>query len=77
MKHGHFEMIRLTIGRKLDQKRMFAIWRVDPPWQPITKKVLTDIMDCIIWNNTRRNFLNIIIILYDLMIGTRTTYGWR
>lgn len=19
-------------------KRMFAIWRVDPPWQPVTKK---------------------------------------
>jgi len=39
LKHGHFEMIRLTIGRKLDQERMFAIWRVDPPWQPVTKKV--------------------------------------
>lgn len=39
LKYGHFEMIRLTIGRKLDQQRMFAIWRVDPPWQPITKKV--------------------------------------
>ncbi|XP_077256886.1 large ribosomal subunit protein uL16m-like [Temnothorax americanus] len=38
LKHGHFEMIRLTIGRKLDQERMFAIWRVDPPWQPVTKK---------------------------------------
>lgn len=31
-------MIRLTIARHLDQKIMFAIWRVDPPWQPITKK---------------------------------------
>jgi len=45
LKHGHFEMIRLTIGRKLDQERMFAIWRVDPPWQPVTKKVLFDIMN--------------------------------
>ncbi|XP_030024742.1 39S ribosomal protein L16, mitochondrial [Manduca sexta] len=34
----HFEMARLVVARKLDMKRMFAIWRVDPPWQPITKK---------------------------------------
>lgn len=39
LKHGHFEMIRLTLGRKLNQETMFAIWRVDPPWQPVTKKV--------------------------------------
>ncbi|CAG9857133.1 unnamed protein product [Phyllotreta striolata] len=38
LKWGHFEMIRLTIGRKMDANRMFAIWRVDAPWQPITKK---------------------------------------
>lgn len=31
-------MMRLTIGRKMDTTRMFAIWRVDAPWQPITKK---------------------------------------
>ena len=31
-------MIRLTINRKIDESRMFAIWRLDPPWQPITKK---------------------------------------
>ncbi|XP_071443013.1 large ribosomal subunit protein uL16m [Hetaerina americana] len=38
LKWGHFEMIRLTIGRHLDTNRMFAIWRVDPPWQAVTKK---------------------------------------
>ncbi|XP_028040957.1 39S ribosomal protein L16, mitochondrial [Bombyx mandarina] len=38
MKHEHFEMARLVVARKLDMKRMFAIWRIDPPWQPITKK---------------------------------------
>lgn len=32
-------MIRLTLGRKIDQSRMFLIWRVDSPWQPVTKKV--------------------------------------
>lgn len=31
-------MMRLTVGRKIDTDRMFAIWRVDAPWQPITKK---------------------------------------
>ncbi|KAJ8967556.1 hypothetical protein NQ314_002872 [Rhamnusium bicolor] len=38
LKWSHFEMMRLTIGRKLDTNRMFAIWRVDSPWQPLTKK---------------------------------------
>lgn len=31
-------MMRLTVGRKMDPTRMFAIWRIDAPWQPITKK---------------------------------------
>lgn len=26
------------ILRRIDEKRMFAIWRVPAPWQPITKK---------------------------------------
>ncbi|KAM0726860.1 Large ribosomal subunit protein uL16m [Formica fusca] len=38
LKHNHFEMIRLKLGRKINQQTMFAIWRVDPPWQPVTKK---------------------------------------
>lgn len=38
LKHNHFEVIRLKLSRHLDQNRMFAIWRVDPPWQPVTKK---------------------------------------
>lgn len=38
LRYGHFEMIRMTLGRKMDTDRMFAIWRVDPPWQPLTKK---------------------------------------
>lgn len=31
-------MIRLTVGRKIDANRMFAIWRIDSPWQPCTRK---------------------------------------
>lgn len=38
MKYGHFEMIRMTLVRKLDYNHLFAIWRIDPPWQPVTKK---------------------------------------
>ncbi|XP_076265773.1 mitochondrial ribosomal protein L16 [Rhynchophorus ferrugineus] len=38
LRWGHYEMIRLTIGRKMDVNRMFAIWRVDSPWQPLTKQ---------------------------------------
>ncbi|XP_034251636.1 39S ribosomal protein L16, mitochondrial [Thrips palmi] len=37
LRYGHMEMIRLTVGRKLDASRMFAIWRIDDPWQPISK----------------------------------------
>jgi len=36
--HGHFEMVRNTINRKLDESRMFAVWRIDAPWKPITHK---------------------------------------
>lgn len=38
LRWGHFEMMRLGIGRKMDISRMFAVWRVEAPWQPITKK---------------------------------------
>lgn len=38
LKSPHYEMARLSIGRKLDTSRMFAIWRVPAPWQPLTKK---------------------------------------
>lgn len=38
MRWGHFEMLRLSIGRKMDVNRMFCQWRVDAPWQPLTKQ---------------------------------------
>lgn len=38
LRWGHFEMLRLSIGRKMDVNRMFCIWRVDAPWQPLTKQ---------------------------------------
>ncbi|XP_064487007.1 large ribosomal subunit protein uL16m-like [Ornithodoros turicata] len=38
MRPGHIDMIRLTINKKLNVSTMFAVWRIDPPWKPITKK---------------------------------------
>nr|CAG4646565.1 EOG090X0DE4 [Macrothrix elegans] len=35
---GHIEMIRMTVNKKMDASRMFAHWRIDPPWQPLTRK---------------------------------------
>ncbi|KAI5741661.1 hypothetical protein M8J76_015851 [Diaphorina citri] len=40
MNYRHFETIRFAMMRKLDVKKMFAVWRVDPPWLPVTKKGL-------------------------------------
>ena len=31
-------MIRSGINRKMDENRCFAVWRVEPPWKPKTKK---------------------------------------
>lgn len=38
IKHTHIEIARLHIGKKMDTNRMFAIWRIADPWQPLTKK---------------------------------------
>lgn len=38
IKYPHIEMARLGIGRKLDTRRMFAIWRIPEPWQPLHKR---------------------------------------
>ncbi len=37
LQYGHFEMLRNTINRNLDLSKSFAVWRVDPPWKPITR----------------------------------------
>ena len=36
--HGHFEMIRIGINKKLEQSQMFAVWRIEPPWKPVSRK---------------------------------------
>lgn len=38
MRYGHFEMLRMSIGRKMDTSRMFTVWRIDSPWQPVTRR---------------------------------------
>lgn len=40
LRWGHFEMMRLTINRSMDSKTMFAIWRVNAPYKPVTRKGL-------------------------------------
>lgn len=35
---GHIDMIRNTINKGIDPKKTFAVWRIDPPYKPITKK---------------------------------------
>ncbi|XP_068595975.1 large ribosomal subunit protein uL16m isoform X1 [Brachionichthys hirsutus] len=40
LRWGHTEMIRLTIGRKLDFQKTFAVWRIKGPYKPITRKSL-------------------------------------
>lgn len=35
---GHLNMIRQVINKGLDIQRMFAVWRIDPPWKAITSK---------------------------------------
>uniref|UniRef100_A0A3P9JEN9 Large ribosomal subunit protein uL16m n=1 Tax=Oryzias latipes TaxID=8090 RepID=A0A3P9JEN9_ORYLA len=37
---GHFEMMRLTINRKMDARTTFARWRVNAPYKPVTRKGL-------------------------------------
>uniref|UniRef100_A0A8C6V7I7 Large ribosomal subunit protein uL16m n=1 Tax=Naja naja TaxID=35670 RepID=A0A8C6V7I7_NAJNA len=36
----HFEVMRLSINRHMNSKTMFALWRVPPPYKPVTRKGL-------------------------------------
>jgi len=36
LKHKHFEVLRLAVGKYVKPKESFAIYRVDPPYKPIT-----------------------------------------
>lgn len=38
IEYKHIELARLSIGKKMDTSRMFAIWRFAEPWQPLHKK---------------------------------------
>ncbi|CAH8452826.1 unnamed protein product [Heterobilharzia americana] len=38
LEFGHFEMMRTSINKALDDKRMFAVWGVEAPWKPITRR---------------------------------------
>lgn len=51
MRACHFEMIRGTLLKNMDFNNGFAVWRVQEPWQPITKKVSISL-----FSNNRRIF---------------------
>lgn len=34
----HFDVIRDKINKCMNTERLFAIWRIDPPWKPKSKK---------------------------------------
>lgn len=38
LKAENIESVRLKVIRSLNEKKMFAVWRFDAPWQPVTKK---------------------------------------
>ncbi|XP_077985812.1 large ribosomal subunit protein uL16m-like isoform X2 [Glandiceps talaboti] len=38
LRWGHLEMARLTVNRKMNDQKMFAVWRIEGPTKPITKK---------------------------------------
>jgi large subunit ribosomal protein L16 len=38
MKHAHYEVLRNDIGRYLVQDKSFALYRVDAPYHPITRR---------------------------------------
>lgn len=35
---AHYDIIRERINKYTDFERFFAIWRIDPPWKPVSKK---------------------------------------
>jgi len=37
LKHHHFEMMRMGVGRHLKNKQLFGVYRVDAPYKPLTK----------------------------------------
>lgn len=36
-------MIRMLVLRNITYNKAFVIWRVSPPWQPVTKKVRIEV----------------------------------
>jgi len=40
LKGEHFDIIRNRINKYTDFERFFAVWRLDPPWKPKSKRSL-------------------------------------
>lgn len=37
---AHMDVICMRVNKYMDTERFFAVWRVDPPWKPVSKKSL-------------------------------------
>lgn len=35
---NHINLIRTVVNKHMDVNKMFAIWRIEPPWKPVSKK---------------------------------------
>ena len=40
LRDDHYDIIRDRINKYTDFERFFAVWRVDPPWKPKSKRSL-------------------------------------
>lgn len=40
LRGAHYDVIRDRINKYVDFDRFFAIWRIEPPWKPVSKKSL-------------------------------------
>ena len=42
---GHFEVLRNGVNKRLDTKRMFALYRIPSPWLPWYRKGIASSCD--------------------------------
>ena len=38
LKFNHINLIRTVINKHMDKRKMFAVWRIEAPWKPVTRK---------------------------------------
>ena len=43
-RHGHFNIIMQKVNRFIKDKPLFAVWRLEPPWHPVTRHPIQAVM---------------------------------